>query len=84
MEGRRVLPRLPLGGDDDLRRGVPGRTGGGGKHLGAGVIRVALRTGRVTKRAQGPVAEDGSKPGSRIAVWTALVIILWFEGRDGF
>ena len=40
MECDRVVPQLPLGGDDDRRRGGLGRTGGGGEHLGGGVARL--------------------------------------------
>ena len=37
----RVLPRLPLDGDDDRHRGDQGSTGGGGgQHLGPGVAYV--------------------------------------------
>ena len=44
-----ILPRLPLGGDDDRRRGVLGRIGGGVEHLAAGVAHLPGCPGRAAK-----------------------------------
>ena len=47
-----VVPRLPLGGDDDRRRGVLGRIRGGEEYLGAGVTRPPGRPDRAAKELE--------------------------------
>ena len=44
-----VLPRPPVGGDDDPRQSGLGRMEGGMEHQGAGVERVPLSPGRTAK-----------------------------------
>ena len=54
----------------------PGRIGGGGEHLGAGVARIQWPTGRAVEIAQGAATDGGADSSARTTVWTPFELIL--------
>ena len=74
-----ILPRLPLGGDDDRRRGVLGRIGGGVELLGAGVAHLPSCPGRAAKDLKSVRLKAERK--FVLVQRAGFVIILWF-GRS--